>query len=210
MRLRDLFGRSAVHNEDTIRAESIRRSHALADEFEAAKSTSEDFLQQVQAEIGLNFDKSPLDPRALELVNKTNQFNLNGKRFTEARWQNYFRDDSSFLLVASYTDKFGPLGKIAVIAGHHHAKTLDIEAWVMSCRAFSRRIEYQCLEELFTKFDVDEIRLDFAMTDRNGPVREFLQNVLGKPPEPGCTISKQLFDSRSGIVRDSYGVGTHG
>lgn|SRR5690348_2842853 len=210
MRLRDLFGRAAVHNEDTIRAQSIRRSRALADEFEAAKSTSEGFLQQIQAEIGLNFDKSPLDPRALELINKTNQFNLNGKRFTEARWQNYFRDDSSFLLVASYTDKFGPLGKIAVIAGYHHAKTLDIEAWVMSCRAFSRRIEYQCLEELFTKFDVDEIRLDFAMTDRNGPLREFLQNVLGKPPEPGCTISRQLFGSRPGLVKEPHGVGTNG
>ena len=46
-------------------------------------------LRQSDAELTLNFAKEPLDPRALELVNKTNQFNLNGKRFTEGGWKNF-------------------------------------------------------------------------------------------------------------------------
>jgi FkbH-like protein len=191
IRLRDLFGKSAILQEDTIRAESIRRSHAGMAAQEAAKNTPANFLEQIEAEMSFNFSKSPLDPRALELVNKTNQFNLNGKRYTEASWHNYFLDPASFLLLVSYTDKYGPLGKIAVVAGRQQEKKLRVDTWVMSCRAFSRRIEYRCLEELFAKFDVDEIELDYLRTDRNSPLCEFLTELLSAAPSPACVISRR-------------------
>ena len=50
-------------------------------------------------------------------MNKTNQFNLNGRRFQEAEWQNWLNAPDTVLVTASYRDKYGPLGKIAVIAG---------------------------------------------------------------------------------------------
>ena len=53
--------------------------------------------------------------RAFELINKTNQFNLNGKRFSESDWLSFLQDPAAFLLTASYEDKYGPLGKVAVI-----------------------------------------------------------------------------------------------
>jgi FkbH-like protein len=202
LRLRDLFGKSAILEEDSIRAQSIRRSHAVPHHYEAAKASPTNFLENVGAELSFNFNKMPLDPRALELVNKTNQFNLNGKRYTEARWQSYFRDPESFLLVASYTDKFGPLGKIAVVAGRQNGKKLSIDTWVMSCRAFSRHIEYMCLEELFAKFGVDEIELDYVRTERNSPLREFLGEV-SSGASPNCKISRHSFENRSNTLRES-------
>lgn len=206
LRLRDLFGRTEILEEDTIRAQSIRRTHTSIEEYEAARSTPSDFLNQVHAEIGLNFAKTPQDPRALELVNKTNQFNLNGKRYTEAAWQSYLEDPASFLLVASYTDKFGPLGKIAVVAGKRHDRTLTIDSWVMSCRAFSRRIEHKCLQELFAKFAPDQVKLDFAKTERNGPLCDFLEEMLGEPPAPGCSISREAFETLSRPSQVPQGV----
>ncbi len=202
LRLRDLFGKSAILEEDSIRAQSIRRSHVGANDSTTAKGTPTDFLENMEAELSFNFNKTPLDPRAFELINKTNQFNLNGKRFTESSWQNYLRNLGSFLLVASYTDKYGPLGKIAVIAGRQNGRKLSIDTWVMSCRAFSRRIEYICLEQLFAKFDVDEIELDYVKTDRNSPLREFLGDILGETPWPACTISRQLLEAHSNVVRE--------
>jgi predicted enzyme involved in methoxymalonyl-ACP biosynthesis len=44
----------------------------------------------------------------------------------------------------------------------------------MSCRAFSRRIEYQCLRQLYQHFGASEVVLDFVPTPRNGPTQEFL------------------------------------
>jgi FkbH-like protein len=199
-RLRDLFGKSAIVEEDSIRAESIRRSHAGMVLHQAAMATPTAFLEHVEAEMSFNFTKSPLDPRALELVNKTNQFNLNGRRYTEASWHNYFLDPASFLMLVSYKDKFGPLGKIAVIVGRRNRK-LSVDVWVMSCRAFSRRIEYRCLEELFAKFDVDEIELDYFRTDRNSALTEFLTEILGAAPSPNCTISRRGLAARSETFR---------
>jgi FkbH-like protein len=199
-RLRDLFGRSAISQEDAIRVESIKRSHTGPEVYEAGAAEPTRFLEQIESEVSFNFSKSPLDPRALELVNKTNQFNLNGKRYTEASWYNYFLDPTSFLMLVSYKDKFGPLGKIAVIAGRRGAK-LKVSMWVMSCRAFSRRIEHRCLEELFAKFDVDEIELDYLPTDRNSPLSQFLTEILGADPFPNCTISRQALANRSEVIR---------
>jgi FkbH-like protein len=199
-RLRDLFGKSSISQEDTIRLDSIRRSHTAMAVHGAAKAPAS-FLDQIEADISFDFSKSPLDPRALELVNKTNQFNLNGKRYTQTSWANYFIDPASFLTLVSYKDKFGPLGKVAVIAGHRQNGKLHVDIWVMSCRAFSRRIEHRCLEELFTRFDVDEIELGYLQTDRNRPLTEFFTEILQAAPSPNCTISRRDLAGRSETFR---------
>jgi FkbH-like protein len=196
LHLRDLFGRSTVSQADSMRVKTIRSSRAGLAAYEAGKVAPTRFLEQIEADMSFDFSKSPLDPRALELVNKTNQFNLNGKRFTEASWHKYFLDPTSFLMLVSYRDKFGPLGKIAVIAGRRNSK-LNVDMWVMSCRAFSRRIEHRCLEELFAKFDVDEIELDYSQTDRNSPLSQFLMEILGVAPSPQCRISRRALATQS-------------
>jgi FkbH-like protein len=206
LRLRDLFGKSAISEEDTIRIESIRCSSVATEFSDAATPTSADFLERVEAQITFDFTQTPLDPRGLELVNKTNQFNLNGKRYTESSRRNYFLNPKSFLLLVSYRDKFGPLGKIAVLGGRRNGKKLTIDTWVMSCRAFSRRIEYKCLDELFEKFEVAEIELDYSKTERNAPLREFLGKTLRTDPSPGCIISRDAFEVRSEILEKAQEV----
>jgi FkbH-like protein len=196
LKLRDLFGKSVLLQEDAIRSDSIRHRHTDTKANGNAHVASNSFLEQLNAEMTFSFNKSPLDPRALELVNKTNQFNLNGKRYTEGSWHKYFLDPQSFLMTVSYKDKFGPLGKIAVVAGRLNRK-LRVDMWVMSCRAFSRRIEHRCLEELFAKFDVDEIELDYLHTERNGPLSQFLTEILGASPAPNCVVSRQTLITMS-------------
>ena len=83
------------------------------------------------------------------------------------------------LLAASYRDKFGPLGKIAVIEGRQEGGTLRIGTWVMSCRAFARRIEHQCLKALFERSGAGKMVFDFVPTAKNGPLREFLESMAG-------------------------------
>ncbi len=206
LRLRDLFGKREILEEDYIRLESIRRSHVESEVHDAATATPPGFLANVAAEISFNLCKTPLNPRALELVNKTNQFNLNGKRYTEASWRNYLLNPASVLLLVSYRDKFGPLGKIAVLAGSQIGKRLIVNAWVMSCRAFSRHIEHKCLVELFAKLDITELEFDYSQTDRNGPLRDFFSDTLGVAPSPGCTISREALETRLAIISGTQEV----
>jgi FkbH-like protein len=194
-RLRDVFGKSVLVREDEIRSESIR-SKSVQGGSSNGDRVSEDFLKQLDAELTFACSKEPLDPRALELVNKTNQFNLNGKRYTEAGWQKYIQSDDTILWMAAYQDKYGPLGKICVLAGRKLGKTLVLDVWTMSCRAFSRRIEHRCIEELFKRSDIDEIVFGFQSTPKNGPIREFLSGVLGEPPTDQHRLSREQFLER--------------
>jgi predicted enzyme involved in methoxymalonyl-ACP biosynthesis len=63
----------------------------------------------------------------------------------------------------------------------------------MSCRAFSRRIEHRCLQELFERFDVDHIEFEFERTSRNGPTEEFLSSILGEAPTQNRRLSREHF-----------------
>ncbi len=191
-RLRDLFGRPHLAEEDTIRLESLRNSAAIR-EAAAGGSAPEEFLQGLGASVRIDFQLPPPDSRPLELINKTNQFNLNGKRYTDAEWSAALAEPGAFLAVVSYQDKFGPLGKIAVVQGAHCAGVLRIRSWVMSCRAFARRIEHQCLRVLFERFGAKEIVFEFTATARNGPLREWIATYLGEEPKSDFALSQERF-----------------
>ena len=77
--------------------------------------------------------------------------------------------------------------------GKNSGHVLSVTQWVMSCRAFSRRIEHQCLKYLFEKFEADEIQFDYTATPRNGPLQEFFRDLLGRAPAAGLRLSKEEF-----------------
>ena len=196
IKLRATFGKSSVSKEDALRLESLRSAAPLLDAVVEGGHASDEFLKRADSGITFDFTKNDKEGRAFELVNKTNQFNLNGKRFNESEWRKLLADPKSFLVTASYQDKYGPLGKIAVILGQAKGSQLHIHSWVMSCRAFSRRIEHHTLKHLFEKFSADEITFDFESTPRNGPLQDFFTE-LGAPPHPGIKISRSEFLEKS-------------
>ena len=194
-RLRELFGRDRVTEEDRLRLASIRRNQ----EWNASASTgeaNEDFLAGLQATLVIDARRTPPDPRALELLNKTNQFNLNGRRREEGEWRRFLGEEGAFCWLVSYEDRFGPLGKIAVLAGRRNGNGASVEHWVMSCRAFSRRIEYACLRQLFEALQVEMVELDFAPTPRNGPLQQFLAPWRGETDSAKMVVARAAFESR--------------
>jgi FkbH-like protein len=191
-RMRDLFGKERLSAEDSLRLDSIRQSQ----HFQKADGNSapEVFLQQLDAKIIFDFNASAADPRAFGLVNKTNQFNLNGIRHTEANWAQELSKPNMHLITVGYEDRFGPLGKIGVIRALKEEDALLISVWVMSCRAFARRIEYQCIRACFERFQTQSIELDFVSTSANGPLRQFLDGLLGREPERSVILTRDRFD----------------
>jgi FkbH-like protein len=194
--LRGQFGKDRIASEDRFRLESLRRADRLGACTGPHAATADDFLEQADAELTVDFTKLPPNPRAFELVSKANQFNLNGRRPIEGAWQAYLKDPATFLLSVDYRDKFGPLGTIAVLAGRPQGNALAVDTWVMSCRAFSRRIEYSCLAILFDSFAATEIVFNFHPTPRNGPIQEFFAELLGQPPGSRVCLAKEDFDAR--------------
>jgi FkbH-like protein len=196
-RLRDRFGKSVVSAEDEIRLHSIRTTTAFRDSMQAPGLAEVNFLRSADATLSFSLKPDVHDSRALELINKTNQFNLNGRRFSESEWLRFLQDPSAFLLTATYEDKYGPLGKIAVVLGKTAGRKVYVSAWVMSCRAFSRRIEHQCLTYMFEKLDADEIVFDYEATPRNGPLQDFFAELREGAPGPTLSVRKTSFNAKA-------------
>jgi FkbH-like protein len=192
-RLRDQFGKTTVSEEDSIRLQSIRAAAALPNSSNADETSLDSFLQDAQPIVSFTFGREKDDRRAFELINKTNQFNLNGKRLTETSWMAYLNDPATFLMTVTYEDKYGALGKIAVLLGRIVGPVATINYWVMSCRAFSRRIEQKCLSWLFEEFRLQEICFDYQPTDRNKPIYDFLSSIAAAPPSGDPRISREGF-----------------
>jgi FkbH-like protein len=193
--LRDLFGKPSLSEEDAYRLESIRQNREFA-QTNGAGVLAEDFLSKAEANITLEYNPSGSDRRVVELVNKTNQFNLNGIRYTETEWDRALDAPNGFVLAVSYQDKFGPLGKIAVLRGQKEGPQLRIGTWVMSCRAFSRRIEHQCLSQLFRRFAVDEMVFEFKETPKNRPIQDFLSSMSDQPATSELRLQRQVFEAK--------------
>ncbi|HUT90266.1 MAG TPA: HAD-IIIC family phosphatase [Thermoguttaceae bacterium] len=188
-RLRQRFGKASITEEDRLRGGSLRAAGER--ERHAAKTNPDELLARAEAKIKLHFDAP--DQRSYELVNKTNQFNLNGRRVDEATWRSRVQDPARFLIAASYADKYGPLGKITVVSGRRGQNELRVDTWVMSCRAFSRRIEYEMLKAMFDRYRVDRILLDYVPTDRNGPLGEFLGVVATEDVGGMAVVARNAF-----------------
>ena len=56
---------------------------------------------------------------------------------------------------------------------------------MLSCRAFSRRVEFATLEALFHHTGAGKLLLDWQSTARNGPTRETLALLFNEVPEAG-------------------------
>jgi FkbH-like protein len=191
--LRNRFAKTSLSEDDSLRLQSIRNSAAFREPAKEDGHSLDEFLKGVEGRLTFAFGKAFKDARTFELVNKTNQFNLNGERYDEAAWSKFLKDPRTYMVTVSYQDKFGKLGRIAVMAGRLAEKQFTVECWVMSCRAFSRRIEFHCLEYLFEKFAVGEIFFELQATSRNGPLLEFFQQFVDGSVEAKPQLSRASF-----------------
>jgi FkbH-like protein len=97
--------------------------------------------------------------RITQLINKSNQFNLTTRRYTEVEVAALERDPNCFTMQVRLADTFGDNGMISVVicklAG---ANAWEIDTWLMSCRVLGRRVENAVLQELLTHSEQRGIR----------------------------------------------------
>jgi FkbH-like protein len=165
-----VFDRRQLTAEDAERTDMYRRRLASLPPTESDGLT--DFLKDLRM-IMTVYDRSRGDwARAIQLINKTNQFNLNGVRWSEAAVAKLLANGGQ-LFTASLEDRTGSHGEIL-------ACLIDasgcVHAFVMSCRVLQRRVESAFMAWLLNRWKGSAPKLAFLSTDRNLPMRNFLAN----------------------------------
>jgi FkbH-like protein len=114
--------------------------------------------------------------RITQLINKSNQYNLTTKRYTEAEVAVAERDTDFFTLQVRLSDRFGDNGMISVVICRQHADSeWEIDTWLMSCRVLGRGVEQMVLGEILHHAERRGIRKligSYRPTDRNKLVRD--------------------------------------
>ena len=164
--------------EDSFRMDSIRTGSDFKKQMQNAIDTQDDFLASTEPHIVVDTKVTADMARPFDLVNKTNQFNLNGVRYDASTWRSLHERADTFIWAIDYQDKFGPLGIISILGGTIQGDDCVLDLWVLSCRAFGRRIEFATLLALFQQTSVLRIRLDYRRTERNEPTRETITRLL--------------------------------
>jgi FkbH-like protein len=138
------FEAVAFSEEDRLRAASYSSDASRAEVMSKARDLGEYLVS-----LGMTLEHRPFDAegrqRIAQLINKSNQFNLTTRRYTETEVVEVETDRDAFTLQTRLKDRFGDMGMIGVIIGrpaeHAGAQAWELDTWLMSCRVLGRKVE---------------------------------------------------------------------
>lgn len=179
-RLAQLFERKNLTEEDRERTAHYQRRLKSMVPSDVKGADLRGFLLELEMSLIVS-DRTVGDhARAVQLLNKTNQFNANGERRSEAEIEAAIADGSR-LYTATLSDRTGSHGEILVALVSRDGILTSI---AMSCRVFQRRVEFAFLHWLSDE-PSSLSGLRYAETERNGPFKTFLLECVGDHFGPG-------------------------
>lgn len=116
--------------------------------------------------------------RIAQLTNKSNQFNLTTRRYTQAEIEKMAADESYITLYGRLEDKFGDNGVVSVVIARKDGDTAHVELWLMSCRVLKRDMEYAMMDALVkkcTEAGITKIKGYYYPTAKNRMVENFYE-----------------------------------
>lgn len=131
----------SVTDEDRERTSQYQGNKAR-DALKAAVTDLPSYLRGLEMQmVWKRFDKIGLQ-RIVQLINKSNQFNLTTRRYTDEDVIAVMADPDAFGLQLRLLDRFGDNGIIAIVIGRLLPdRDLTIDTWLMSCRVLGRQVE---------------------------------------------------------------------
>jgi len=112
--------------------------------------------------------------RVTQLVNKTNQFNLTTRRYTEAEVRALAAEPSAWTLSVRLRDRLGDYGLISAVIARKRGDDFEIDTWLMSCRVLGRDVEklvYNRLVEAARAAGAKTLSGRYIPTAKNGLVK---------------------------------------
>jgi FkbH-like protein len=195
-KLLKLFSKDIITEEDKVRTELYRQRVFFEDSITNYSSGDLSmYLSSLDMQLNIMDRTENLNERVVQLINKTNQFNLNGIRFTTSDVDSILKEGGK-LFSAELIDKYANHGEIIACLID---SDLKIKSFVMSCRVFQRDVEKKFLQWLLGKFKVD-LNLVYVRTEKNLPMRNFLESDIFQNQADQTFILR--YDSFDGLDLD--------
>lgn len=177
--------RAGYFETTSLLADDKKRSRMYKENLKRAKLQAEfpdykDYLLSLEMRAVIKPFKSIYMARISQLTNKSNQFNLTTKRYSQAEIEQVASQDEYITLYGKLMDRFGDNGVVSVVIGHIIKAVCHIELWIMSCRVLKRDMEYAMMDSLVQQCREKRIRKIngyYFPTAKNGMVKEFYRDL---------------------------------
>lgn len=169
------FEATAISEDDKKRNE-MYMANKKRTELEQSFADYSDYLKSLEMEAVIAPFEKIYMPRIAQLTNKSNQFNLTTKRYTQDDIEKTVADESNITLYGRLTDKFGDNGIVSLVIGNIKGDDLCIDLWLMSCRVLKRDMEFAMMDELAVKAKERGIKTIYGYyypTAKNKMVKDF-------------------------------------
>ncbi len=164
---------------DDLKRNAMYRENMQRARQQAAFSNYEDYLISLEMEARIQSFVPLYLARIAQLTNKSNQFNLTTRRYTQGEIEEIAANDQYLTLYGKLADKFGDNGVVSVIIGRREDGVLHLELWIMSCRVLKRQMEAAMLDTLVMRsraLGIRELRGYYYPTAKNAMVKDFYQD----------------------------------
>lgn len=172
------FFETTIVSEDDGNRVEMYRQNAVREQEKSQFSDYTEYLKSLEmVAIIRPFDSVYLS-RIAQLTNKSNQFNLTTRRYTQSEIEEISANREYITLYGKLEDKFGDNGVVSVVIGHVIEGVCHIDLWLMSCRVLKRGMEFAMMDMLVRhclKRDIYEIRGYYYPTQKNHMVEDFYQ-----------------------------------
>jgi FkbH-like protein len=168
------FESIAFTAEDRQRADQYQANAARA-ELLGAATDLDSYLRSLDMKAIVGRFDSVARARITQLINKTNQFNLTTRRYTESQVTALEDASEGLTLQIRLLDKFGDNGIVAIVICLPHGADWVIDTWLMSCRVLNRKLEettLNCIMAAAKSAGVRSVIGLYLPTERNDMVRE--------------------------------------
>ena len=138
-----------------------------------------DYLTSLAMEIRLERFNAFNLPRIAQLIQRSNQFNLMTRRYSEAACEAMMKDPWLAPLTLRLADKFGDYGLISVVILKHAGEDLEIDEYLMSCRVLQRGVESFTMNNIFAyaaRLGAKRVVGQYAPTAKNDMVKGFFKS----------------------------------
>ncbi len=169
------FERLTLSEEDRNRGEYYAADRQRA-ELETASGSKEDFYRSLAQEAELSPVTSATLARVAQLTQKTNQFNLTTRRYTEAQISTMAGDPACHVLSIRVRDRYCDNGLVGVAITRDRENVCEIDTFLLSCRVIGRTVETALLAYLCDQARTrgcSAVEGWFLPTKKNAPAKDF-------------------------------------
>jgi FkbH-like protein len=172
----DCFAKPVVSEEDRQRSRMYFKERQRT-ELKTQVGSMEKWLESLRMTLTIEELDATTLPRAVQLLNKTNQMNLSTRRMNEAQLVAWAAESGHRIWLFRVSDKFGDSGLAGIASLECHGFIARVMDFILSCRVMGRRIEEVMLGEMIDwarSNGLKELQAFYQSTAKNKPCLDFL------------------------------------